>query len=379
MRNDIAQALLLNVLHTSSFEDVADARKYFQNMAKYKYDGYQQYSTGMRFIERFALWLNQFDTSDRHVALKFIREKLIFISQSEMNLLVSSAFPDVIRTYLIKDVSEIKKIPEYKVAEIIASKEYRKLVRQSLFCGMSDGAKMEFFRRSNAGIIFHEQIYQTHELSDERAGKMKTELVKDLKKILESENIPDDESKFKCVFLLDDFSASGTSYLKFEKKGSEVIAKGKIAAFYKNIWENQGLSKIFDLEELKVYVIIYLCTEQAKSMIEGYFAELEKKYKRKPELICLHVIPNTNKLSEVSDEQILTLCKNDAYYDQVELEDEHTRQGGGPGVRMGFGQCALPVILFHNTPNNSISLLWSYDASRKFKGLFPRIPRHKEI
>ena len=80
MRNDIAQALLLNVLNGSSFEDVDDARKYFQNMAKYKYDDYQQYSAGMRFIERFALWLNQFKDVDKAEALKLIRSKTLFNS-----------------------------------------------------------------------------------------------------------------------------------------------------------------------------------------------------------------------------------------------------------------------------------------------------------
>ena len=122
MRNDIAQALMLNVLNGSSFEAVDDARKYFQNMAKYKYDDYQQFYPGMRFIERFALWLAQFNDADKAVALKFVREKVIFISQLEMNLLVSSAFPDVIREYFIKDVSEEIKEPEYNIAKILASK-----------------------------------------------------------------------------------------------------------------------------------------------------------------------------------------------------------------------------------------------------------------
>jgi hypothetical protein len=94
-------------------------------MAKYKYDDYQQFYTGMRFIERFALWLNQFEEKDKETALKFIREKLIFISQSEMNLLVSSAFPDVIRDYFIKDVSEEMKIPEYHVLKLLIPKNIR--------------------------------------------------------------------------------------------------------------------------------------------------------------------------------------------------------------------------------------------------------------
>src|SRR5690606_37046362 len=147
--------------------------------------------------------------------------------------------------------------------------------------------------------------------------------------------------------------------------------------FYKSIAGDSELSKLFDLEHLKVYVILYICTEQAKNQIENNFLELEKEFNHKPELICLHTIPNDIKLNEMADEKVIELCKNDLYYDAEELEDEHTKQGGGIGVRMGFGSCALPMILFHNTPNNSVPLLWSYDESKKFKGLFPRIPRHK--
>lgn len=378
MRNDIAQALLLNALKESPFEEVDDAKKYFQNMAKYKYDDYQQFNPGMRFIERFALWLSQFKGNDRKVALDFIRKKLIFISQTEMNLLVSSAFPDVIREYFIKDVSAILNVPEYHVTKIASSKEYKKLIRQSLFCGMSDGAKVEYFRRANSGVISHEQIYQTYELSDERAEKMKEELISDLKKILETEQVNDNDGKFKKVFLLDDFSASGTSYLKFETKDGIVKGKGKISAFYKSIFANEDLKKIFDLQSLKIYVIIYVITEQAKNQIENNFIQLEKLYGNKPKLICLHIIPNSEKLNIQSDEEIVNLCSKDDYYDAEELEDEHTKKGG-KNVKLGFGECALPVVLFHNTPNNSVPLLWSYDTSDKFKGLFPRIPRHKEI
>jgi len=123
MRNDVAQALMLKVLEGASFEEIDEARKYFQNMARYKYDDYQHYYPGMRFIERFALWLNQFDDTDKKTALEFIRQKLIFISQAEMNMLVSSAFPDVIREHLIKEVAMRIGEPEFRVAKILASDE----------------------------------------------------------------------------------------------------------------------------------------------------------------------------------------------------------------------------------------------------------------
>ncbi|HTF28594.1 MAG TPA: hypothetical protein VK625_07100 [Flavitalea sp.] len=354
-------------------DDFEELKKYFQTMAKYKYDDYQQFSTGMRFIERFALWLKYFTNTDRVIALDFIRKKLIYVSHAEMNLLVSSAFPDVLRNYFIADVAKDLGVEEYEVAKVVSSANYKKLIRQSLFCGMSDGARIEIFRRANTGIISHEQIYQTYELSDDRAGKMKEELGSDLADILESENIDEADKKFKRVFLLDDFSASGTSYLKYNTEKD--VLKGKIAALYNSLFKNAVLADVFDLENLKVYVVIYLCTQQAKDQIESNFSQLQKEHGNKPELICLHIIPNTDKLNSITDSDILSLCKNDRYYDAKELEDKHT----GKDVKLGFGNCALPLVLAHNTPNNSVPLLWSYDTSIKFKGLFPRIPRHKEI
>jgi hypothetical protein len=376
MKNEIAQAFLFSVMQNAPIEVVDDSRKYFQTMAKFKYDDYQQFSPGMRFIERLALWLKQFSDADKPAALKFVREKLIFISQAEMNLLIASVFPDVLKELLIQEISlEINK-PSYAITAITNSESYKKLIRQSLFCGMSDGAKMEIFRRSNAGTITHEQIYQTYELSNVRAEKMQEELVKDLKKITGQDEIDETDQKFKRIFLLDDFSASGTSYLKYSEEESKL--KGKIAALYKSIFKSDNFNKVFDIAKLKVYVVIYLCTEQAKNQIESNFNQLFKEYANKPELICMHIIPNTDKLNQISDSTIIEICNKDEYYDASEIEDEHIKKGGN-NVKLGFGQCALPLVLAHNTPNNSVPLLWSYDTSKQFKGLFPRIPRHKEI
>jgi hypothetical protein len=374
MKNDIAQSFLASVMDGSADELVSGWRKYFQTMARFKYDDYQQFSPGMRFFEKLSLWLKQFDGNDRVIALNFVHEKLIFVSQAEMNLLITSAFPDLIRDYFMKDVALELAVPEYAVLKIVNSINYKLLLRQTLFCGMSDGAKMEIFRRANPTLISHEQVYQTYELSAVRAGKMQEELSGDVHKIKVS-GVTESDCTFKRLFLLDDFSASGTSYLKYNKEKNEL--KGKIAALYKSVFENEDLKKIFDIDALKVYVVIYLCTEQAKSQIEAHFNKLEDLYGNKPILICSHIIPNTEKLTEVNDGPICGICKKDAYYDK-EIEDKHTREGGSD-VKLGFGKCALPLVLAHNTPNNSIPILWSYDTSSKFIGLFPRIPRHREI
>jgi len=367
MTADIAQALLLKVLP----ERLIETRAYFQNIAKYKYDDYQQYAPGMRFIERFALWLNQFDIQDREHAIEFVKSRLIFISEGEMNLLVSSCFPDIIRKLIIQIIATKENIPTYKLSKLTSTKQYKLLLRQSLFCGLSDGARTEIFRRANTGVISHEQVYQTYELSDMRAAKMQKELKKDIGKTLEREPTSD-EAKFKCLFLLDDFSASGTSYLRYDEKAK--VLGGKIYALYENIFgnKNPSLQNIFDLQSLQIHVVLYLSTEQAKEQIQAHFPKLNELFHNQPSLHYVHLIPSSVKLKPPQDSSIIALCQNPAYYDK-EIEDEHT----GKDIQMGFQQCALPLILFHNSPNNSIPILWAYD-NLQFTGLFPRIPRHKQ-
>jgi hypothetical protein len=373
MKLEIAEALLQTVLEKSTIpaDRIDEYRKYFQRMAKYKYDNYEQYATGMRFIEKLALWLNQMDENDREAAIDFVKERLVFVSQSEMRLLVESCYPDLIKPKLMEKISQQKSIPHWAVNQIVGSEEYRILLRRSLFLGMSDGARIDEFRRVNTGKISHEQIYQTYELSDTRALKMQKELVDDFPSLFKRP-AKDEEKTFERLFLLDDFSASGTSYLKYDKDADAL--KGKIGRFYEALFDKtKSLEKIFD-PALKIYVIIYLCTEQARDAIESNFDMLNERFGHRPEFFPMHLIPNSFKLDPSRDHAICEICQKDAYYDK-RVQDKHTEQGGGDNVKMGFSGCALPLILHHNTPNNSVPLLWSYE-NLDFEGLFPRIPRH---
>jgi len=352
-------------------ERIDGYRKYFQRMAKYKYDNYEQYAAGMRFIEKLALWLDSMEERNREAAIEFVKNRVVFVSRSEMRLLVESCYPDLIKLKLMETISEQKSIAQWAVNQIVQSEEYRVLLRRSLFLGMSDGARIDEFRRANTGKISHEQIYQTYELSEARAQKMQKELVEDFTNLFKRE-AKEDETTFQRLFLMDDFSASGTSYLKYDKDAN--VLKGKIGRFYESLFDkSKHLSKIFDMKNLKVYVIIYLCTEQARNAIESNFDMLKEKCGHRPELLTMHLIPDSFKLNPVKDKGICEICQMDEYYDKA-IEDKHTGQGG-IDVKMGFGGCALPLILHHNTPNNSVPILWSYE-NLKFEGLFPRIPRH---
>ncbi len=75
----------------------------------------------------------------------------------------------------------------------------------------------------------------------------------------------------------------------------------------------------------------------------------------------------------------LALVDGDAYYRRGRL-DEHEAKGGTDTIKRGFAACALPLVLAHNCPNNSIYLLWADPLEKgSARGLFPRIVRHREV
>ncbi len=72
-----------------------------------------------------------------------------------------------------------------------------------------------------------------------------------------------------------------------------------------------------------------------------------------------------------------SILTNPLYYDP-RASDKHIQVGGTADAQLGFAGCALPVVLSHNTPNNSVYILWGPESFRFF-GLFPRVSRHREF
>ena len=131
-----------------------------QALADLKYDSYQQYSPGMRFVESLALWLNQFGSHcERQDAYDFVRKRLIFLANAEMNHFAAIAYPDVIRPILLDQAARAEGIPRFHLRAVLESKTFSTLQESTLFCGLSDGARIDFFRRSNRDLS-HEQIFQ---------------------------------------------------------------------------------------------------------------------------------------------------------------------------------------------------------------------------
>lgn len=78
------------------------------------------------------------------------------------------------------------------------------------------------------------------------------------------------------------------------------------------------------------------------------------------------VFPADFPLLSGRDDEFIALTQN--YYDP-KIRTKHTDVGGEPHLGLGYGGCALPLVLEHNTPNNSVALLWAETDGGERDGL----------
>lgn len=389
MRDALAEKLLATMLGWSPAE-VAQERPILQALAAYKYDEYHQFSAGGRFVESLALWLNQFRTTEeRRTAYEFVmgrrtaeeslKGRLVYCSEPEMRHLVEVAYPDHVRPALLSRVAA--EYPgelgtsQYRVGRIAASRQFAAWQRRTLFLGLSDGARIDAFRRANRDLN-HEQIWQTYELSKDRVSRLLEKLSEHLAQILGRPPTAEERS-FRTLVLIDDFSAGGTSYYAPKQKGK---MGGKVAAFFDAVCKGANpVSKLIDRAKIEVVILLYMATQTAA----GHLRQCsEKLWGGKQIPSSVHVVqelPDTLRVTSGGGEPIAALIQN--YYpdeDHKVLFDSHLKKGGTTDARYGYAAGGLPVVLHHNTPNNSIALLWSYEGC-SIRGLFPRVQRHKEM
>ena len=356
MKAGLAERLLAKVMDWAP-EDVARERPILQALADLKYDGYQQYSPGMRFVESFALWLAQFETVEqRRSAYDFVRRRLVYLGNAEMDHFAAIAYSDLIRPILIDAAAEAEGIPKYRIRSVLESDTFADLQNSTLFCGLSDGARIDFFRRANRQLS-HEQIFQSYDLSEQKL----TEL---------SERLGADGADPPCraLVLLDDFSASGTSY--FRRDGDTY--KGKVAKFLARTQTEPIWQKLVRLPDTKVIVAVYVATDVAIQRIRDGAAGFLPTSTEWFQVAVVQRLPEDLRVDRESDDPFVALATH--YYDES-VEDEHFEKGGTDG-RFGFAGGGLPLVLHHNTPNNSLFLLWAEDG-RQVRGLFPRVSRHR--
>lgn len=362
MKEQLAERLLIKTMGWSD-ERATKERLDIQLLSEYKYDYYQQYTQGMRFIESLAHWINQFDEGDREFAYNFVKENLIFISEEQMIQLVSLSFAKYIKPILVQQAYEAS----INIQNLKAEKEsiYNYFLSSTLFLGLSDGAHIDYFRRCNP-FLDNEQVFMHYDYSDKRSEKLKDSLVSRNKKFPFSKLLQTDADCFSNIVILDDFSASGISFIRHESD----CWKGKIPALFDNLIENHTVSNSFSL-----CIILYIATTDAINYIEKLVNEYVKEHNKFQINLSVNAVQVIDSIKvDVGTDIFHFLSK---YTDTESVVDKHFEKGKHDFPFLGFNECSLPLILYHNTPNNSFPLLWYNSNATNSKALFPRITRHK--
>lgn len=351
------QELALRVL--SQVMDWTDdhARKEFKwlkLMARLKYDGYRGFRAGMRFTESLATWLQQFEIRDRAVAYAFVRHTLVYIGPGEMARLVETFYPRTVFNRLVRTVARELNIPAYQLfVNEDAQDAMRRLARQTLVMGLSDGAHIDTIRRGNADSLNNEQVVQMTQVDPEKWKDLLGNLRDDLN---------DRNARFRLVYLVDDFTATGTSFLRCDEESGEW--KGKLRRFHDSVGvahrELHG-DRLFK-EGWELCVHHYVASRRAKDAIRRRLGRMGNAFSADWAQVTHTsfgmVLPSDLPIDAVSGRHDEFLRLTDTYYDPA-IETKHTAVGGVRHVGLGYGGCALPVVLEHNTPNNTVALLWA--------------------
>jgi hypothetical protein len=80
MRDDLAGEVLASVMSWDTAQ-LAQYGAYIQDLARYKYDEYEGFGPGEKFIESLAAWLWQLKPAERADAIKFVMTSLVFVSR----------------------------------------------------------------------------------------------------------------------------------------------------------------------------------------------------------------------------------------------------------------------------------------------------------
>ena len=245
-------------------------------------------------------------------------------------------------------------IPPYRVlADLGAREAVLRLRRQTLFMGLSDGARIDTIRHANAGLLSNEQFVQ--------GTQVDTEKWRDLLENLRSD-LGDPKARFRLVYLVDDFAGTGTSFLRYDEAKTQW--KGKLLRFRDSV-----AGALNDLKDdtpfedgWELCIHHYVASSAAAAAIQERLTEaagvFDERWARAMRATFGTVLPPNLPINAEPGRHDAFLQLTQTYYDPI-IRTKHTDVGGATHLGLGYAACALPLVLDHNTPNNAVALLWA--------------------
>jgi hypothetical protein len=216
--------------------------------------------------------------------------------------------------------------------------------------GLSDGARIDTIRHANAGLLSNEQFVQGTQVDTDKWEDLRDNLRKDL---------GDEAAGFRLVYLIDDFAGTGTTFLRTDPgKGW----KGKLMRFRESVTAVAETLGPFLAPDWELCIHHYVASAGAAQNIQRRLREASGALAGKGWATAMHasfgtVLPGDLPIHAVPrrHDEFIELTRK--YYDP-RIETKHTNVGGVAHLGLGYGGCALPLVLDQNTPNNAVALLW---------------------
>ena len=356
------------------WDDAQATQEYswLQLMSSVKYDDYSDFRAGSRFLESLVTWLRQFPETDRSSAYSFVKDRLVYISEAEMQRLIEMFLPEIVTPYLRKRAAVELNIQPYQVwGDPKGMQEFNRLLRRCLFIGLSDGSRVDILRRSNSGRLVQDQVVPILDIGHEKWFDLREKL----------QNEQGDQVRFEDVYLIDDFTASGTTFVRLV----DGEWKGKLKKFNDIVCNARAeLKDAFPIaENCTLHIHHHVSAHQAHLALNDRVRSAFSKWKNSSfsEFVITEgmLLPRDLKMTPTTDANMLSLC--DKYYDDQLYQrlKKHCDEAGQNHMRHGYACCALPLVFEHNTPNNTISLVWAEtngQCGHAMRPLFRRRDRH---
>lgn len=379
MRFDLAKQFLVQLMGWDEIEATKRLEE-IDLMADIKYDSYDQFMPGIKFVGNFYLWLSQFEKKeDRELMYEFVKKYIIYINSTQVShlidLLYNTKIIPLIREKVVNDFKQKGvAVNKYNHKYLDNTQEFKVHKRRTLFIGLSDGSHIDIVRRNS--YLDNDQVLTNYYPDDTK--------IEDLEKNLAgSKDLANEASKkFESIVLIDDFTASGSSFIRVKDNGS---FGGKLPTFFTVLENNDKFRNLLaDGYEVRLYFLI--ATKNALT----YIKDLLDKYMQQHQGLtvqveCIQALEEDAKFTNHQEQearQMLDIIARKRYINESKLTDAYKKSYDNDDEKryhLGYKQCALTVVLNHNTPNNSLPIIWQpkrEDKSQPLYPLFYRITRH---
>ena len=265
MKDELANKLLRTLVDVDE-EEEAEIFPRLHAMAELKWDSYEGFRAGQRFMESLARWLPHLGHREARLRwLKFLLEDMIFVSAPEVDHLIALSYPDHIRPAILERVARVEGIPRRLKARLHESPSFKAEQRRTLVLGLSDGARLDVLRRNSS--LSHEQFVAGAEVPGARRQDLQAKLASALEKF----DLSDLPASFNHLLVVDDFYGSGTSLIDFENEGDRAgELKGKVSKLIVHANEfvehNKEGTPLLTVE-YEVTILLYMASEKARKHI----------------------------------------------------------------------------------------------------------------